>query len=182
MSDSDNPFRLSSRARNQGSLGDMGDPERWGGYTEFTFTLPVGDNKGIYVSGNQIVRLQFLDLRARAVDIWATFDVTGQEPTLDGPWAQMDWGFTGFGLEIVAGVGQVTAMAKASPVFGVPVNPWVQTLNRGSQPATGVLQVLFPMPGVNLNIRPIFGLLTNDTGGVAHNITVKSTILVSPRA
>jgi hypothetical protein len=131
------------------------------------------------VYGPQIIRVQFADLRGRAVDVLAQYEVLGQTGGT-GDWIMTPWGFTGFGIELAVGAGQASTTVKASPVYGVPVNPWSSTRNRTTGfPESGVMQILFPFPGVSLNIRPIFGPVAAP-GGPA-TLTVRSTILVSPR-
>lgn len=175
-------FAGASRAMNAVPLEtDFGDPERWGAAE--TMQVPVPPNPGgvptTYVRGSQVIRQQFMDLRCRAVDVLAVFEVSGYDD-LVGPWEQRTDGFTGWGMELAIGAGMAAVVTQAAWIYAGAYNPWVTTTDR-ARPVKGVVQMSFPFPAVTLGIVPMFGVPAYDGHAPGALLTVTSTILIAPR-
>lgn len=160
----------------RGSLGsDLGDPTRWGSYVEWQ-VLVDGRDTG-YTKGGQAVMMQFRDLRARAVDFFASYAIDGID-VLDGPFAPQLDGFTGFGLELAIGTGQSSLLTTCSAVRSINEAGW-DTYSENGHVVRGVMQGNNPIPVVGLNITPVFRLAASTAA--AHTLTIRANVFACPR-
>ena len=166
------------RAINTRDLGVLGDPERWGGQSQLSITIPGQ----LQVFSPQILRVQCADLIARSWELLAHWEITGLDPGDT---------ITRCGLELTIGVGQasqrvvldLSVAATGAYPTGLPAMPPIAFENVPAPGgySLGTVSLQWPLPATALAARFVLAI---DPGVVAapHVVRAFCFAAVSPRA
>jgi hypothetical protein len=164
--------RQFQRALNEHDLGDLGDPERWGGVANIAIDVPIQSE----VYSTQIIRVQCEDLVARSWDLLVDWKLNG---------FQLGDTFTRCGFELTIGIGQasriivldlIASLAGQLVTGAGPIAPQTTPVTASSawenQPGFGgytaaTVQLPIRIPAVALAGRAVLGIISGGLPTIA---------------